>query len=221
MVNIGLIGSVSVGKTTILRLFVKYLNTKKIDTIEGGKACSVEKTDFSGEAVLDPETGVKETKTIHPNRVLFKTGEKINHTLFAPGGDRGRAVVKMGVITISRIAKQIIAVFACDQPLDEQFLFFNDVRFFPRSIYVCLNKYDKIQDSVKDKDKFLNEMKSNITEFFAKRKMTIKEWFLTCAEPVEGMLEYNDRIAQMILHICTEGQKEEAKKSGPPSTPSP
>ena len=29
MTNIGLLGAVSVGKTTILRLYVKYLKTKK------------------------------------------------------------------------------------------------------------------------------------------------------------------------------------------------
>ena len=203
MVNIGLLGSVSVGKTTILRLFVKYLNTKKIEEIPNGKECTVEKTDFSGEAVLDPETGVKETKTIHPNRVVFKENDtKVNHTLFAPGGDRGRAVVRMGVITISRIAKQIIAVFACDQPLDDQFLFFNDVRFFPKEIYVCFNKYDLILAG--EQDKLLEDMKAQITEFFAKRKITIRDFFKTCAEPLDGMEQYNDAIAEMILKICTE-----------------
>jgi len=207
MVNIGLLGSVSVGKTTILRLFVKYLNNKRIEQVAGGKSCIVEKTDFSGEAVLDPETGVKETKTIHPNRVVFKENDtKVNHTLFAPGGDRGRAVVRMGVITISRIAKQIIAVFACDQPLEDQFLFFNDVRFFPKSIYVCFNKYDKI--TAANKDKYLDEMKGKIVEFFAKRKISIRESFYTCAEPVEKMEKYNDAIAAMILKICLENPED-------------
>jgi GTPase SAR1 family protein len=209
MVNIGLLGSVSVGKTTILRLFVKYLNTKKIEELPNGKACTVEKTDFSGEAVLDPDTGVKETKTIHPNRVVYKENDtKVNHTLFAPGGDRGRAVVRMGVITISRIAKQIIAVFACDQPLDDQFLFFNDVRFFPKSIYVCFNKYDLIPAG--EQEKVLEDMKTQIIDFFAKRKITIRDCFYTCAEPIDGMEKYNDAIAEMILKISTENSGEES-----------
>ena len=80
----------------------------------------------------------------------------------------------MGVITISRIAKQIIAVFACDQPLDDQFLFFNDVRFFPKEIYVCFNKYDLILAG--EQDKLLEDMKAQITEFFAKRKITIRDF---------------------------------------------
>ena len=203
MTNIGLLGAVSVGKTTILRLFVKYLKTNKIQEVKGGIECSVTKTDFSGEAVLDPETGVKETKTIHPNRVVFKEIEsKKNHTLFAPGGDRGRAVVRMGVITISRIAKQIIAVFACDRDVKEQFQFFRDVRFFPKQIYVCFNKYDLLPEN--KRDKVIEEMKSEIVEFFAKRKITIQEFHISCAENIEGMEKYNDAAAEMILKIATE-----------------
>ena len=203
MTNLGLLGSVSVGKTTILRLFVKYIKTKKIAEIEGGKACTVTKIDFSGEAILDPETGVKETKTIHPNRVMFKETEiKKNHTLFAPGGDRGRAVVRMGVITISRIAKQIIAVFACDRPVTDQFQFFQDVRFFPKKIFVCFNKYDLVPED--EREKKIEEMKSKVVEFFSKRKIAIEEFHVVCAENVEGMESYNDDAARMILKIATE-----------------
>ena len=202
MTNIGLLGAVSVGKTTILRLFVKYLKTKKITEIAGGKACTVVKTDFSGEAILDPETGVKETKTIHPNRVVFReTDLKRNHTLFAPGGDRGRAVVRMGVITISRIAKQIIAVFDCSRPVRDQFEFFRDVRFFPKQIFVCLNKYDKVPEG--ERKALVESMKGEIVTFFSKRKITVKEFHITCAENVEGMEPFNDSAAAMILQIAT------------------
>jgi hypothetical protein len=202
MTNLGLLGAVSVGKTTILRLFVKYMKTKKISEIKGGKQCTVVKTDFSGEAVLDPETGVKETKTIHPNRVVFREDElKRNHTLFAPGGDRGRAVVRMGVITISRIAKQIIAVFDLSRPVKDQFQFFRDVRFFPKQIYVCFNKYDLVPE--KEREKAVESMKSEIIDFFAKRKISIKEFHIVCAENVEGMEKFNDAAAEMILQIAT------------------
>lgn len=202
MANIGLLGAVSVGKTTILRLFVKYLNTKKISEIENGKNCEVVRTDFSGEAVLDPETGVKETKTIHPNRVVFRDVQgKRNHTIFAPGGDRGRAVVRMGVITISRIAKQIIAVYDCSRPLKEQFEFFRDVRFFPKEINVCLNKVDLVPEN--DREKTLKLMQNEIKAHFAKRKISVKDFFVVCAEDIEGMESFNDEIPKMILEIST------------------
>lgn len=201
MTNIGLLGAVSVGKTTLLRLFVLYLNKGTIASIEGGVACKVEKTDFSGEAILDPDTGVKETKTIHPNRVVFtETSSGKAHTLFAPGGDRGRAVVRMGVITISRIAKEIIAIFACDRPLEEQFVFFSDVRFFPTDIYVCWNKVDLIKGD--DKEAVLEEYKNEVVDFFAKRKITVRAFFRTCGEQLPGMESYNDNAAKMILDIA-------------------
>jgi hypothetical protein len=203
MVNIGLLGAVSVGKTTLLRLFVLYVKKNKIDAIDGGKSCTVIKHDFSGEAVLNPDASDKETKTIHPNRVIFKENDSgRNHTLFAPGGDRSRAVVRMGIITISRIAKQIVAVFACDRPIEDQFEFFNDVRYFPKEIYVCFNKFDLI--TAEDKEAYLNELQEKASEFFAKRKITVREYFRTCAETNEEYAIYNDNAAKMMLQIATD-----------------
>jgi hypothetical protein len=209
MVNIGLLGDISAGKTSILRLFVRYLKVGDIEKVKGGTKCTVVKTDFSGEATVpggDKEDSLnqKETKTIHPNRVVFredKSGKA--HTIFAPGGDRKRAVVKMGIITISRIATQIIAVFSLDRELERQFEFFNDVRFFPDKIFVCINKIDLIEG---DKDKKLEEIKTKIDTFFNKRKIAIIDYFMTCGEIVEGFAEveeYNNNVAEMILGITT------------------
>jgi len=205
MVNLGLLGDVSVGKTSILRLFVRYLNKGDIENIEGGIKCTVIKTDFSGEATIPKGGGTeKETKTIHPNRVVFREEEsKKAHTIFAPGGDRERAVVKMGIITISRIATQIIAVFSFDRELGVQFDFFNDVRFFPNNIYVCINKFDLVEGN---KNQKLNEYKKKITDFFKKRKIGINEYFVTCGETIENfedIAKYNDAVAEMILKIAT------------------
>lgn len=209
MVNVGLLGDISVGKTSILRLFVRYLNKGDVENVEGGKKCTVVKTDFSGEATVpsgnkEDVRNEKETKTIHPNRLVFREDDtKKAHTVFAPGGDRQRAVVKMGIITISRIATQIIAVFSLDRDLDQQFEFFNDVRFFPDSIYVCLNKFDLIEG---DKAVKLEEVKKKITDFFSKRKINITDTFITCGETVEGFAdieEYNNHVAEMMLKITT------------------
>ena len=52
MVNIGLLGDISVGKTSILRLFVRYLKKGDIEKVKGGTKCSVVKADFSGEATV-------------------------------------------------------------------------------------------------------------------------------------------------------------------------
>jgi translation elongation factor EF-Tu-like GTPase len=209
MVNIGLLGDVSVGKTSILRLFVRYLKKGDIEKVKGGIKCSVVKADFSGEATVpggDKEDALneKETKTIHPNRIVFREDETNKaHTIFAPGGDRARAVVKMGIITISRIATQIIAVFSLDRDLKPQFEFFNDVRFFPDKIYVCINKIDLVEG---DKEKKLEAVKKQIIDFFDKRKIAINDTFITCGETIEGYEDietYNNRVAEMILEITT------------------
>ncbi|MFW9998551.1 MAG: hypothetical protein ACFE9Q_01440 [Candidatus Hodarchaeota archaeon] len=209
MVNIGLLGDVSVGKTSILRLFVRYLKKGDIEKVKGGIKCSVVKADFSGEATVpggekEDALNEKETKTIHPNRIVFREDESNKaHTIFAPGGDRARAVVKMGIITISRIATQIIAVFSLDRDLPNQFEFFNDVRFFPDKIYVCINKIDLVEG---DKEKKLNEVKKQIKDFFEARKIAINETFITCGETIEGFEDvetYNNQVAEMILEITT------------------
>ncbi|MFX0038915.1 MAG: hypothetical protein ACFFCY_10205 [Promethearchaeota archaeon] len=209
MVNIGLLGDVSVGKTSILRLFVRYLKKGEIEKVKGGIKCSVVKADFSGEATVpggekEDALNEKETKTIHPNRIVFREDASNKaHTIFAPGGDRSRAVVKMGIITISRIATQIIAVFSLDRDLKPQFEFFNDVRFFPDKIYVCINKIDLVKDN---KEKKLNEVKKQIIEFFEKRKIAINDTFITCGETIEGFEDietYNNQVAEMILEITT------------------
>jgi translation elongation factor EF-Tu-like GTPase len=207
MVNIGLLGDISAGKTSILRLFVRYLKVGNIENVKGGQKCTVVKTDFSGEATVpggskEDKLNQKETKTIHPNRVVFredKSGKA--HTIFAPGGDRKRAVVKMGIITISRIATQIIAVISLDRELERQFEFFSDVRFFPERIYVCINKIDLVEG---DRDKKLEEVKKKIESFFNKRKISVIEYFITCGETVKEFAEveeYNNHVAEMILEI--------------------
>ena len=207
MVNIGLLGDISAGKTSILRLFVRYLKVGDIEKVKGGKKCTVVKTDFSGEATVPGGTkedslNQKETKTIHPNRVVFREASSGKaHTIFAPGGDRKRAVVKMGIITISRIATQIIAVISLDRELERQFEFFNDVRFFPDKIYVCINKVDLIEG---DKDKKLEEAKTKIGAFFNQRKISIIDYFITCGEIVKDFAdveEYNNNVAEMMLNI--------------------
>ncbi|MHA1763035.1 MAG: hypothetical protein ACTSYC_04650, partial [Promethearchaeota archaeon] len=186
MVNVGLLGDVSVGKTSILRLFVRYLNKGQIENVKGGKKCTIVKTDFSGEATI-PTGGEKETKTIHPNRVVFREDNiGKTHTIFAPGGDASRAVVRMGIITISRIATQIIAVFAMDRDLKQQFDFFNEVRFFPDKIYACINKADLIDGDASAKQKKIEEAKKQIVEFFKNKKITVEDVFITCGEIVEG-----------------------------------
>src|SRR5271157_260447 len=166
MVNVGILGDVSVGKTTILRLFVKYVEEKSLQEKFQTEDASIVKADFSGEATLPSKDDVKETKTIHPNRVVFRIGDKM-HTLFAPGGDN-RPLVRMGIVTVSRIARVIVAVFDLSRDLDSQFDFYTAVRFIPKTIIVALNKADMVAS--KELNKKVKEFTAAVTDYFKEKR---------------------------------------------------
>lgn len=201
MVNVGILGDVSVGKTTILRLFVKFVEEKALEKQFKLPPAQVVKTDFSGEATLPSKSDDKQTKTIHPNRVVFRIGNKM-HTLFAPGGDN-RPLVRMGIVTVSRIARVIVAVFDLSRELDPQFEFYTAVRFIPKTIIVALNK----ADLVKDLDKRVKDYTAKITAYFKdKRKIDVESCYVTVAEQIEGFKDHNDECARLILDCVKDEQ---------------
>ncbi|MBD3350630.1 MAG: hypothetical protein GF364_03995 [Candidatus Lokiarchaeota archaeon] len=210
MVNIGFLGDVSVGKTSLLRNFVCYLNKNHITELSDGGNYFITDTDFSGESLISEEKSIthKKTKTIHPNRVYFKEKDTgFSHTLFAPGGDRTRPVVRMGIITISRIAKQIVAVIALDRSVKKQLKFFNTIRYFPKSVYICFNKYDLLKErseSTLEEKQEINSLIARTKKFFNRRNIRIKDIFFTCAENVGKYKDLNDEAADMILKIASE-----------------
>jgi translation elongation factor EF-1alpha len=195
MVNVGILGDVSVGKTTILRLFVKYVENKTLQKKFKTGEATIVKADFSGEAIL-PSTGdEKPTKTIHPNRVVFRIGDKM-HTLFAPGGD-DRPLVRMGITTVSRIARLIVAVFDISRDIDDQFEFYSAVRFIPKTIIVAMNKADLLG---KDMNKKVEESKKKITEYFStNRQIKVEGFYVTVTEPKAGVQDQNDALAGSII----------------------
>jgi GTPase SAR1 family protein len=199
MTNTGFLGAVNVGKTSLLRLFVNHIQNGPLK-----KTCNIIKSDFSGESTAYDEEIPVTTKTIHPNRVYFSDDEKHNHTLFAPGGDKERAVVRMGIITISRIAKQVVAVFSLDQSLDEQLEFFSSVRHIPKEIYVCFNKFDLV-----DKNgglELAQDWEKIVRDYFNKRRIKAKDFYITCAEDNEEYKVYNKAAAEMIMYITKDNE---------------
>ncbi|MHA1519382.1 MAG: hypothetical protein ACTSRK_04290 [Promethearchaeota archaeon] len=202
MAILGLMGAMNVGKTAVLQMFVDYVEKAKIGKIKGGVECHIEKKDFKGESAIEVDDGDGFTKTITPNKVVFvEDKSSTSHTLFAPGGDRDRAVIRMGIITISRIARQIVGLFALDQPLDEQFKLYDLIRYMPKTIYVCLNKYDLMEGTDAEKEQQINSVKEQISQYFQKRRITVKEYFQTCAIDKDGFEDYNDNTARMILDL--------------------
>ncbi|MFX1250509.1 MAG: tetratricopeptide repeat protein [Promethearchaeota archaeon] len=205
MVNVGLMGA-SYEKITFLKIFAKYLN------MHGSQRYTLVKMDFQGDRLLDsklpqereriPTTaplGERETKTIHPMRIVFREVKtQKNHTIFAPGSEIDRAVVKMGTITISRISRVIIVIISVEDPIKEQLEFFEDLRFFPKDIYVWLIEREKI---LQNRDELFTQIKAEITAFFGRRKIKIRKFFPIC---LEYMLEdLNNQIVQSLLEVTT------------------
>ena len=202
MAIIGLMGAMNVGKTAVLKMFVDYVEKEKIGKIDGGAECTIEKKDFKGESEIEVKDGDGFSKTITPNKVVFtvmKTGK--SHTLFAPGGDRDRAVIRMGIITISRIAREIVGLFALDESLKDQFKLYDLIRYMPKKIYVCLNKYDLLEGTDEEKQKILEKKKEEITNYFKKRRIIVEGFFSTCAIDKPDFLEFNHNVGRMILDL--------------------
>jgi hypothetical protein len=204
MAILGLMGAMNVGKTAVLKMFVDYVEKERIGKIKGGVDCKIEKKDFKGESIIEmPKTEDGYTKTITPNKVVFtETKSGKSHTLFAPGGDRDRAVIRMGIITISRIARQIVGLFDLDMSLKKQFQLYDLIRYMPKNIYVCLNKYDLLEGTEEEKQQQLKEIKKKINHYFKKRRIQVKGFFQTCAIDKEGFQDYNDNTARMILDLA-------------------
>ncbi|MHA1372303.1 MAG: hypothetical protein ACTSWN_02085 [Promethearchaeota archaeon] len=202
MVNVGVLGDVSVGKTTILRLFLRYVESGKLKEILNGTPVEIVKTDFAGEATLPSTDAEKKTKTIHPNRVVFKIGEDM-HTLFAPGGDK-RPLVRMGIVTVSRIARMIITVFDLTQDLDTQLEFYESIRFIPKVIVVALNKADLIKDINKKVDEFTKKIKKYFRD---KRKLDIADFYVTVAKKIDNYKDKNDECINMIVKVVNSGSE--------------
>ncbi len=202
MVYIGVLGAENTGKTAILKLFKKYIVDNLIPQIDNGTVCTLIEEDFRGETNVIKEENKAYTITITPNRVVFNDSKtRENHSIFAPGGHIDRNVVKMGIITVSRIVKSVIAIFALDRPIKDQFEFFKEIRFFPKMINVCFNKVDLMKDDPKLDEKIKN-YEGEIVEYFEKKRIVVKKFYRTMAlEDNNEMKIYNDEVVKMILDI--------------------
>lgn len=189
--TVSLLGSASIGRTNILRIFIRLLEEGKI----GG---TLRKTDFFGETTLAP--GGRETKTIHPNKVTFSDENHQSFTLLAPGGETDRPVVKIGAITSSRLAKSIVAVFDLTKDLKPQLDYFTKLKIYVKHLWVCLSKYDLVSPG--DQEGRIKSYSQEIREFFSQRGVQVKNiaWAGEAANP--DYEEQNIAVAQLILEAA-------------------
>ncbi len=187
MVNICLLGAVGVGKVEILHLFMDYIKSGLMIEINPDFNCTIIKADI-----------FEETKTDYPSRVLIKDkGTNKSHTIFAPGGDIERTVIKMGITTISRICREIIAVFDLTQKLNLQLNFFTFVPVFQSSIYICFTKINHLAQNLRDK--VISECEATIKDFFDKQHITINRFYAVSDENDIQFRPNNDALMKSLL----------------------
>ena len=198
MTVIGLMGAMNVGKEQILRMFVDFV-------IKHDCGFQIDKKDFKGETEIEVKDGYGFSNSITTNKVVFtdiKTG--LQYTIFAPGGDRDHAGIRMGIITISRVARKIIGVFAVNQDLKDQFKLYDLVRYMPENIHICLTKCDQLIGTDEEKQQNLEKMKEKIKNYFKKRRIRVNEFCMTYFETNSlEMINHNNHAMELILYLAT------------------
>ena len=177
MVVICLLGDHGVGKTSLLQSTIHYLSD---DMQQYWNKYVVHKEDFSGEAIRrGVNNEIISSTTLHPNRVIIGEydSNRIHH-IYSVGGHYSAIIVKMSIITISKLSDHIIFVVSPDVPLESQFEYFEHLPFTPKELYVCINKMDLFENNgnLNDSKTFENK----IDEYLKEKTVRIKEFFHTC-----------------------------------------
>jgi len=154
LVTIGLIGPLKVGKNKILREFKEWLEN------------------FSEDFKLTHYERKDDTKIIG-TRVMFRNigFPRINHVLFAFGGNIDDSLDYLGVEAIGSVPKKVITLFSGELNIEKQLEFYEKTRkFLPKNVYVFLNR-------ILGEDNLV-EYKFKITSFFSRIGINIKDFFL-------------------------------------------
>ncbi len=201
MAIIALMGALNVGKTAILKMCVDYIEKVRTGKFKNDIEFTIDYKAFKGESEIEVKDGEDFSKTITPNRVIFsvkKTGG--SHTLFAPGGDINSAVIRMGIITISRISRNMIGLFSLDESLKDQFKHYDIIRYMPKNISIILTKWGKIPEY--DLENIIEDIKYKITNYFTTRRILVDRFeivFFDTDNP--EFLDYNNEAIRMILNL--------------------
>jgi hypothetical protein len=196
MVIISLIGDEGVGKTSILRSFLRSVEEGVKKEEENNLKIFLINQDFDGEDEI-------KNRTINPNRIVFREdASNERHTILAPGGRLSRAIIKMGIIVTLRLSTCIIAVFSLGRDLSNQFEFFKNIRYYnPGKFYVCLSKYDFLEGSNLEKKEKTEKIMQKITVFFKlndrytkNKPIEINKFFITSRS-------FPESITKMILDV--------------------
>jgi len=183
MVNIGILGYVNVGKTTLFNLFRKKL-AERGGNILGGQL-----------------GGSKQGNTVTTDFIRFVPAEPqadsgVVHTLYGTGGHRHQITDYYRSFVI-RNSDVFICMFDLSIDLEPQLAFYDTIELPVSSIALVFNKYDLAKEQ-----KIPLFIKKTVDFFVNEKKKLIRQQFITCAIPRCQYAEYNENAVNSVLVLC-------------------
>jgi len=178
MVNVGILGDMDCGKTSV---FVRFMNSLA----------------ESNEKILTGAPGGPEMYTTQTVDFIRFTHKGFIHVLYGTGGHT-TPITDYYRVYVLRNANRFLCMFDLSVDLDQQLAFYENLDIPTKQLTVYLNKYDLAADNYSD-------YKERIEDFFInQKKKLIKEILPTVAAKVEGD-KYKKEIKNCIkgiLDLC-------------------
>ncbi|MFX1507770.1 MAG: GTPase domain-containing protein [Promethearchaeota archaeon] len=178
MVNIGILGTMNCGKTSV---FVSFMNSLA----------------SSDEKILAGAPGGPEMYTTQTVDFIRFTSKGFIHVLYGTGGHQ-TPITDYYRVYVLRNANRFLCMFDLTENLEEQFKFYRGFEIPTKAIAVYLNKYDLAPENLK---KYQEEVSSF---FIDERKKLVREIFPTVALRTtdEKHKEYQENCLKGILSLC-------------------
>jgi hypothetical protein len=178
MVNVGILGDMDCGKTSV---FVRFMNSLA----------------ESNEKILTGAPGGPEMYTTQTVDFIRFTHKGFIHVLYGTGGHT-TPITDYYRVYVLRNANRFLCMFDLSVDLERQLAFYENLDIPTKQLTVYLNKYDLAADN-------FSEYKEQIEDFFInQKKKLIKEILPTVAAKVEGE-KYKTEIKNCIkgiLDLC-------------------
>lgn len=186
MVNIGILGAMDCGKTSVFAYFMNHIS-------------------LNGEKILSGAPGGPEKYATETVDFIRFTTKGFIHVLYGTGGHK-RPITDYYRLFVLRNADRFLCMFDLSIPLKDQLQFFDEMEIPVRQVSILLNKYDIAKDNF---DTYKEEIESY---FIDKKKKLIKVIHPTVAIEYKENNEYEDfnkNCVKSILDLC-EFNKESA-----------
>ncbi len=178
MVNVGILGTMNCGKTSV---FVYFMNTLA----------------SSDEKILAGAPGGPEMYTTQTVDFIRFTSRGFIHVLYGTGGHQ-TPITDYYRVYVLRNANRFLCMFDLSEDLQEQLDFYKEFDIPTTSVVVYLNKYDLAAENLK-------EYQEKVSSFFInEQKKLVKDIFPTVALRTadKEFDEYKQNCLNGILSLC-------------------